>query len=69
MKGHNSRSLTGEQIDEVARRYRAGETVDELALAFKVSTAPIRNALRIRAVRMRVGAGRSSSRVGGWGIS
>jgi hypothetical protein len=47
------RVLTEDQRDQVASRYRKGETIVELAEAFKVSTAPILTALRELNVRIR----------------
>lgn len=71
MKGERSRTFSDGQVDEIARRYRAGESTHELARAFDCSTAPIRNALKMRGVRMRLGGGRNptSSGMRGWGIS
>lgn len=71
MKGETSLMFDGAQIDEIARRYRKGETVEALAKAFQCSTAPIRNALRMRGVTMRLGgrAGPAGSRLRGWRIS
>jgi hypothetical protein len=46
-------ALTEDQRDEVAKRYRRGETIAALAAAYGVSSAPIRTALRERGVRMR----------------
>ena len=54
-KGTTSRSLTGEQVDEIALKYRKGATVEQLAVEYKCSSAPIRNALKMRGVRMRKG--------------
>jgi hypothetical protein len=63
-KGTTSRSLTGEQVDEVAAKYRKGATVAELAVEYKCSTAPIRNALKMRGVRPRTGAPRAGRAFG-----
>lgn len=63
-KGTTSRSLNGEQVDEIAKKYRAGATVAELAVEYKVSTAPIRNALKMRGVRPRTGAPRAGRALG-----
>ena len=63
MNGTTSRTFTGEQIDEIAKKYRAGATVTELAAEYAVSTAPIRNALRMRGLNARSrGAGHSLNR-------
>jgi transposase-like protein len=57
MEGQMSKTFSDEQIDEIAKRYLAGASVAQLALAFGVSPAPIRNALKMAGVVMRpVGA-------------
>jgi uncharacterized protein (DUF433 family) len=53
VKGETSKSLTGAQVDEVAAKYRkGGVTIEQLAAEYKCSTAPIRNALKMRGVRV-----------------
>lgn len=47
------RVLDDHQAAEVARRYEAGETIDELAAAFGVSITPIRRAIAEAGVPFR----------------
>lgn len=58
MRGITSRTLTGAQIDEIAAKYLKGNTtIEALAAEYKCSTAPIRNALKLRGVRSRMSRG------------
>jgi helix-turn-helix resolvase-like protein len=63
MKGAYSRKLTDEQIDEVVMRYRRGETIEQIAIDFDCSSAPIRNALILRGIERRRTPGRGPSRL------
>ena len=45
--------LSDVMLDEIAKRYRAGETAADLAEAFQCSREPIRNALKQRGVAIR----------------
>lgn len=53
MNGTQSLTFDEDQLDLVARRYRKGEGVRELAAAFGCSEAAIRNALKLRGVVAR----------------
>jgi len=61
MQGEHSRRLTEAQIDKVAEEYRAGDPVHVIAARFGCSDAVIRNALKLRAVTMRIGGSHSST--------
>lgn len=52
----SSRALSRPQIDEVAVKYCAGATLEELARAYRVSRTRIKAALRMRSVVHRPGA-------------
>jgi len=55
VKGARSDTFTDDELDEIARRYRAGDSLRTLSEAYACSTAPIRNALKIRRVALRRG--------------
>jgi hypothetical protein len=61
MIGSYSIRLTDDQVDDVVRRYRAGDPIRVIALHFACSDSVIRNALRLRSVTMRIGGHRSST--------
>jgi uncharacterized protein (DUF433 family) len=45
--------LSDAMLDDIAKRYRAGETILDLRKAFGCSSDPIRNALKQRGVAIR----------------
>lgn len=60
-----SRRFNESQLDEIAARYRAGETREQIAKAYGASITAVVTALRARRVRMRAGCnplGRHSHR-------
>jgi hypothetical protein len=57
------RRLTDEQIDEVAARYKRGETIEQVAIGFECSPNAIRNALIQRGIERRRTPGRGPSRL------
>ncbi len=57
------RKIADETLDEIARRYRAGETILQLSIALEHSTCAIRNALIARGVARRPACGRGRARL------
>ena len=59
----SSRTFTDEQAAEVCRKYLAGATITELALAYQCSTQPIRNTLKWAGVELRRSSGGSKKAI------
>ncbi len=57
------RVMTDDEKDEIAKRYRAGETILALSIALEFSPCAIRAALIARGVSRRPACGRGRSRL------
>lgn len=49
----NARKFTNEDVDKAARRYRAGESLATVGIAFNVDAATVRRALHRAGVTIR----------------